>query len=60
MVAAARVEDLARFGQGLDDMPKRVLFKQAGVLVAHLRRRYGLLRLVRLMGSMARERRQIR
>jgi hypothetical protein len=59
MVAAARVEDLARFGRALDDLPKRVLFKQAGVLVAHLRRRYGLLRLVRLMGSMARERRQI-
>jgi len=59
MVAATRVEDLTRFGQGLDDMPKKVLVKQAGVLLAHLRRRYGLLGLVRLMGSMARERRQI-
>jgi len=56
---ASRVEDLARFGQGLDDMPKKVLVKQAGVLVGHLRRRYGLTRLVRLMGSIARERRQI-
>jgi hypothetical protein len=59
MVAATRVEDLARFGHGLDNMPKRVLVKQAGVLVADLRRRYGLARLVRLMGSIARERRQI-
>ena len=51
MVAATRVEDLVRFGQALDDMPKRVLVKQAGVLVGHLRRRYGLPRLVRLMGQ---------
>ena len=58
-MVATRVEDLTRFGQGLDDMPKRVLVKQAGVFVAHLRRLYGFPRLVRLMGSIARERRQI-
>ena len=59
MATATRVEDLTRFGQGIDDMPKKVLVKQAGVLLAHLRRRYGLLGLVRLMGPIARERRQI-
>jgi hypothetical protein len=40
-------------------MPKAVLVKQAGVLIGHLSRRYGLVRLVRLMGSIARERRRI-
>ena len=59
MTTATRVEDLTRFGHGLDDMPKKVLVKQAGVLVAHLRRRYGFTHLVRLMGSIARQRRQI-
>ncbi len=59
MTVITRVEDLARFGRGLDDMPKKVLVRQAGVLVTHLRRRYGILDLIRLTGSIARERRRI-
>lgn len=59
MAVATRVEDLAGFGRPIDNMPKRVLVRQAGAMFAQLRRRYGLVRLVRLVGTMARERRQV-
>lgn len=58
-MTATRVEDLSRFGRPIDDMPKKVLVKQAGTLVSHLRQRYGTLRLARLMRTIARERRRI-
>ncbi len=59
MVATPRVEGLAQYGKGLDDMPRRVLVKQAGVLVSELRRRYGTWGLSRMVFDIARERRRI-
>ncbi len=60
MVATAtRVEELAQYGKGLDDMPKKVLARQAMVLVSELRRRYGTWRLVRTLAAVAGERRKI-
>ena len=60
MGATTRVEDLARYGEAIDDLPKRVLARQAKVLVSELRRRYGTRGLVRMMVSILRERRHIK
>jgi hypothetical protein len=59
MADANRVEDLSRYGKPLDDMPKRVIARQGLVLLGELRRRYGVLGLVRMMVPMVRERREI-
>jgi hypothetical protein len=59
MAAATRVEDLGQYGKALDDMPKGVMARQAGVIVAELRRRYGTRGFLRMVVSIARERRRI-
>ncbi len=59
MSTATHVEDLAQYGKALDDMPKRVLARQARVLVASLRRRYGTRGFLRMIVPIAKERRRI-
>ncbi len=57
MADAIRVEDLAQYGRGLDDMPTRVIVRQSIVFMTELRRRYGIAGVARTMWSMLKERR---
>lgn len=59
MAERMQVEHLRRYGKGIDDMPKRVLVRQSGVMLGELRRRYGTRGLVRLVRPMLRERRRL-
>jgi hypothetical protein len=56
---ATRVEELSQFGKALDDMPKRVLVRQASILVTELRRRYGTWGLAKMIVPILRERRRV-
>ena len=58
-MTATRVDELERYGKGVDDMPKRVLARQGWALVSELRRRYGTRRLARMAVAIAKERRAI-
>ena len=55
-----RVEELERYGRGIDDMPRRVILRQSFAAMRALRRRYGTWRLVRLGIAVGRERRVVR
>jgi hypothetical protein len=59
MTTETNVTTLDQYGKGLDDMPKKVIARQAIVMVSELRRRYGIVGLIRIMGSMVGERRRI-
>ncbi len=59
MVTATRVEDLERYGKGIDDMPKRLLARQGWILMSELRRRYGVRGLVLMAMAITKERRAI-
>ncbi|MGD2047110.1 MAG: L-2-amino-thiazoline-4-carboxylic acid hydrolase [Gemmatimonadota bacterium] len=54
-----RVEEIARYGQPLS-FPKEVQKRQIGIVLAAMRRRYGLLGLVPFLFAVLRERRRIR
>jgi hypothetical protein len=54
-----RVNELDRYGRGIDDMPKALLAKQGWVMVSELRRRYGTRETARMMVAIAKERRAI-
>jgi hypothetical protein len=59
MPTATRVEDLAQYGNALDDFPKGLMLKQARIFMSELRRRYGMVRLARFMVPIIRQRRRI-
>jgi len=59
MVTATRVEELAQYGTAIDDLPKGLMARQAGVFLLELRRRYGTLGLVRMIPPIIRERRHL-
>ncbi len=54
------VEELERFGRGIDDMPKSVIARQSFAALRALRRRYGTWRLLQLGLAVGRERRAVR
>ncbi len=59
MADVTRVEDLERYGRGLDNMPTRVVARQSIVFIGELRRRYGMAGVARTMWSMLKERREM-
>lgn len=60
MATATRVEALAQFGNAIDDYPKSVMMKQARVFGSELRKRFGTVGLVRMMGATVRQRRVVK
>lgn len=56
---AHRVEDLAQYGNALDDFPKGLMLRQARIFLAELHRRYGTVGVARLVTPVVRHRRQV-
>ena len=59
-MTATRVDELERYGKGIDDMPKGLLARQGWALLSELRRRYGTWRFARMAAAITKERRAIR